>query len=202
MQRRRENKIVVGLTGSFGSGKSTVAGIFKSCGAQVIDADKLAHECIKPGTTVYKKLIRSFGRGILNSKAEVDRSKLSKIVFSDCASLKKLNNIIHPEVIKLIKNKIKTVPSGLIVLDVPLLIESGLNDLADKLIVVKAPLYKQVKRIQAGKKISRRDILERIKCQIPLREKLRLADFIIDNSATFEKTKKQVMSIWEEMWKN
>jgi len=204
MRRQNPNKknIILGLTGSFGSGKTTVARIFKSFGAELIDADKIAHRVINPGSKVYKKIVATFGRGILKKNRAVDRKKLGRIVFSNKNLLKRLNNIIHPEVIRIIKKKIKVSNAKVIVLDAPLLLEAGLKKIVDKLIVVKITKDQQIRRVQNKMRLSKTEILERIRFQIPLKAKARLADFVIDNSSTVEKTKKQVKQIRRALWKN
>lgn len=197
-----KRKIILGITGSFGSGKSTVARIFKSFGAQVIDADKIAHGCILFGTKTYKRIIRLFGKDILQKKGIINRRKLAEIVFNNKNLLKKLNNIIHPEVIRIIRSQIKLSKARIVVLDAPLLIEAKLKGLVDKLIVVKINRVKQVKRIQGKTSLSSTDILKRVRSQIPLREKARLADFIIDNNGPIRETRKQVERIRRLLWKS
>ena len=199
---KRQKQIILGLTGSFGSGKTTVARIFKSFGAQIIDADKLAHGCIAPGSPAYEKIIHAFGNGILDKDGRIDRKKLSDIVFNDINLLIKLNSIIHPQVIRIIKAKINSSKSKVIVLDAPLLLEAGLKGLVDKLLVVKITRARQLKRIRNKSSLSKQDILKRIKSQIPLPQKVRLADFVIDNSATLSETMKQVEQIRRLLWKN
>lgn len=201
-QKRSKKQIILGLTGGFGSGKTTVARIFKSFGACVIDADKLAHGCITPRSTAYKKIIHTFGCGILKENRIIDRRRLADIVFNDINLLIKLNNIIHPEVIRIIKNKINSSRAEIIVLDAPLLIEAGLEKLVDKLIVVRINKEEQIKRIKNKTSLTKPDILKRLKSQIPLSQKVRLADFVIDNSATLRKTKEQVEQIRRLLWKN
>jgi dephospho-CoA kinase len=194
-----KKKIILGVTGSFGSGKSTVAAMFGSCGAEVVDADKLAHACLKPGTDTYARIIAVFGKGILRNNNDVDRRRLARVAFGDKASLKRLNRIIHPEVIRQIKRRIKSAKSKLIILDAPLLLEAGLKNAVDKLIVVKITREKQIERIKAEFSLSRSDILRRIRFQIPLRAKAHLADFVIDNSATIKSTRRQVEEIYKKI---
>lgn len=201
-QSQGKEKIILGLTGSFGSGKSTAAGIFRSYGAKIIDADKIAHRLIKPQTKIYKNIINAFGKDILKKNRAIDREKLAKIVFHNKHLLKKLNKIVHPKVLRVIKEKIKTSPGRVIILDAPLLIEAGLKKMVDKLIVVTITREKQIERISKKTGFNRPDILKIIKAQIPLRNKVRLADFVIDNSQTIEKTKKQVEQIRRLLWKN
>jgi dephospho-CoA kinase len=197
---RQTKKLVIGLTGSFGTGKSTVAGFLKRFGAAVIDADKIAHQVLGRRSRVYRRIIRAFGRGILGGSGNIDRKKLAEIVFSDSRSLQKLNAITHPEIIRLIKKKLSSVKRGVVVLDAPLLLEAGLRNSADLLVVVKASQNTQVRRLQK-EQFSKKDVLRRIKQQIPLKEKILTADFIIDNNGTLHETKKQVEELRRFLWK-
>ena len=201
-QKRNKKRVILGITGTFGSGKSTVANMFKSFGAELIDADKIAHRIIRPGSGIYKKIIKAFSRSILKKNKSIDRKKIAKVVFKDKKLLQKLNRIIHPEVIRMIKNQIKASSRKIIVLDAPLLIETGLKGIVDKLIVVGIHKKKQIERALKKAKLSEADILKRIKAQIPLKDKIRLADFVIDNSGSIGKTRKQVVSIRRLVWKN
>ena len=198
-QKPSKNKLILGLTGSFGSGKTTVARILKSFGAEIFDADKLAHKCISPGSRAYKIIIQTFGKGILGKNKLINRKKLAKIVFNNKNLLRKLNNIIHPQVVRIIEQRIKNSKSKVIVLDVPLLVESGLTKIIDKLIVVKINRREQLKRLQNKTYFDKRDILKRIKSQMPLSRKVRLAHFVIDNSGTIKETEKQAKNIWKKM---
>ena len=193
-QRDRKKKIILGLTGSFGSGKSTVAGIFRSHGARLIDADCLAHRCLEAGSPAYKKIIKIFGTA--------DREKLGKIVFSDKKLLKKLNAIIHPQVIREINLMLKKYKSGIIVLDAPLLLEAGLKKMVDKVIVVKIKRAPQLKRLRSKLGLTNLEILKRLNLQMPQERKSRLADFLIDNSGTIGRTIKQVQELRRKLWKS
>lgn len=186
-KRNRKKKFILGVTGSFGSGKTTVAGMLKGCGVKVIDADRIAHELIKPASPVYKKVIKAFGTA--------KRHKLAALVFNNKNLLRKLNNIIHPAVIRRIKRQIIDAPGEAIVLDAPLLIEAGLVKLIDKLIVVKLSRKEQIKRLIKKTGLNKKDLTKRIDAQIPLKYKVILADFIIDNSGTVKGTRRQVGEI-------
>ncbi|OGX44680.1 MAG: dephospho-CoA kinase [Omnitrophica WOR_2 bacterium RIFCSPLOWO2_12_FULL_51_8] len=204
-RKRAKGKIVLGLTGSFGSGKSTVAAILKSFGAEVIDADKLARDCLRPRTECYRRVRKVFGQKALKADGSIDRKVLAGLVFNNRSLLFELNRIIHPRVRRLIREKIGRAKKRIVVLDAPLLIEAGLGAIVDKLIVVGLCRSAQVKRLQKKFGLKESEIFKRISAQIPLREKMRLADFIIDNNGRIDQTKKQVRKIWikeEAEWKN
>jgi dephospho-CoA kinase len=198
-----KKRIIIGITGSFGSGKTTVTRQFRNLGAKIIDADKIAHRVIRPGTRIYKRIVDSFGNDILKRNRTIDRNKLAGIVFNHKIALERLNRIMHPEVIRVIKKRIKTAHCELVVLDAPLLIESGLRDIVDKLIVVKTNREKQIGRIIKKTSLVRAEVLKRIGYQMSLKDKVRLADFVIDNSGTIYNTKKQTKKIIRRLrWKN
>jgi dephospho-CoA kinase len=201
MQKRNpcKKKIVLGVTGIFGSGKTTVTRIFKSLGAEIIDADSLAHGCTRRDKPAYKRIINAFGKKILNKNKVIDRRKLSSIVFSNKNLLLRLNNILHPEIIRIIKKRIKLSKSKVVVMDAPLLLEAGLKKIVDKLIVVKITQDKQLQRIKKRDSLGQKDILNRMRFQIPQSQKIVFADFVIDNSGLIKQTKKQVKKIWKKM---
>lgn len=191
--------MIIGLTGSFGSGKTTVAKIFKSFGARIIDADRIAHSLFKPGTKNYKSVVRAFGCGILRKNKTINRNKLGEIVFSDVSLLRLLNKIVHPDIIRIIKNEIKKHSQGIVVLDAPLLIEAGFSKSVDRLIVVKLDKKRQIARLLDNTPLKKQEIVKRINAQMPLQEKVRLADFVIDNNNGVNDTRKQVIAIWKQL---
>lgn len=176
--------------------------MFKARGAEVVDADLIGHGLLRPGTGVYQKIIREFGREILMPEGSISRSKLSSLVFKDEEKLTKLNRIMHPEIIRIIKNKISSSRSGILILDAPLLIESGLNGFVDKMIVVKINRGEQLKRIASKAHLSGKQALRRIRAQMPLKDKIRLADFVIDNNGSISQTRKQVGQIRRLLWRS
>jgi len=201
--RLNKRRVVLGITGSFGSGKSTVSKIFKSLGSAIIDADKIAHVVIRKGSKTYKKIVVTFGRDILTSDGGINHSRLAEIVFSSKALARKINGLIHPEILRIIKEKLNAKTGNTpVVLDAPLLIESGLKREVDYLIVVKASRAEQIKRLLKKTNLSEADILRRIKLQMPLSDKIRMADFVIDNSGSIKETKKQVKYIRRRLWKS
>lgn len=200
-QSRKNKNIVIGVTGSFGSGKSTVARLLAKGSAKIIDADKLAHKLSLPGKPVFKKIVRVFGRGVIDGRGKLSRRKLAALVFADKSKVVKLNMMVHPEVIRRIKEEIKKSRRP-VVLDAPLLIEAGMHKAVNKMVVVSINKKEQVRRLIKKYGFSRRHILQRLKFQIPLKRKARLADFIIDNSGSITETRKQVELIRRKLWKN
>ena len=191
--------IIVGLTGSVGTGKSTVAKFFRQLGAYVIDWDELARVVIRPHSKVWKELVGYFGKDFLNEDLTVNRQKLAEVVFSDKEKVAKLNHIVHPEVLKedeRITSEIKSLdPDAIIIKDIPLLFELTHPIFVDKVVVVSANEQTQLKRLEE-KGITREDARNRIKCQLPLEEKIKSADFVINNDGSFEETKRQVEEIY------
>ncbi|MFA4843089.1 MAG: dephospho-CoA kinase [Candidatus Omnitrophota bacterium] len=199
-RRKAKNKeLIIGVSGNFGSGKTTVAKAFKYLGAEVIDADKIAHTVILKTSPAYRRIVKSFGHSILKQDKEIDRRKLAQLAFARRAMLEKLNRITHPEIIRIMKTRIDKARAKTIVLDAPLLIEAGLYNFVDKLIVVKISRVLQLKRLKASTGLRKKEILARIKSQIPLAKKVRLADFVIDNNGTVEETKKQAKKIMKQL---
>lgn len=195
--------IIVGVTGSIGTGKTTVAGMFKRKGAVVIDADEISHHLIYPGRPAWKKIVSIFGKTILRRDYFIDRKILGQKVFSDRRKLKRLSGIIHPLVYKAIRGKIAKIkradPSAIVILDVPLLLESGGQKHVDKLVVVAASRDIQLKRACSKFGIRKSDVLRRIKLQMPLKEKIKVADFVIDNGGNLISTEKQARAIWKKL---
>ena len=179
-----------------------MASLLAKRGAKVLDADRIAHEHIQPKGESFNPILKVFGPGIL-IKGKIDHKKLGMIVFKNRGALKRLEKIIHPAVVKTIRDEInkykKNRKSGVVVLDVPLLFESGLNRYADVVIVVKATQVQQIERAQKRLNINKKQALGRIRSQMPLSSKIRLADFIIDNRGNLKETKKQVEKIWREL---
>ena len=191
--------IIVGLTGSVGTGKSTVTNFFRELGAYIIDWDELAREVIHPHSKAWKGIVEYFGKGILNEDLTINRQKLAEIVFSDKGRVTKLNQIVHPEVFKedeRITNEIKSLdPDALIIKDIPLLFELTRPIFVDKIVVVSASEQTQLRRLEE-KGMSREDAQNRIKSQLPLEEKIKSADFVINNDGPLEETKRQVEEIY------
>ena len=197
--------LIVGLTGGIVGGKSTVASMFKDLGAKIIDADRLGHSVILPYKPAWKKIVKFFGEDILRNDLTINREKLGKIVFSDQNLLKKLNQITHPEIIKLIRKEINfsrnknNNQEKIVVLDAALIYEAKIDSLMDKIIVIYIDEDEQIKRLIKRNNLSKSEALQRIKSQMPMQEKVKMAEYVIDNSGVLDKTKKQVEKIWLEL---
>ena len=197
---KKYKPLVIGLTGGLATGKTTVAGMLARYGAKVIDADAIGHGLLEQGTRVYGAIVRCFGPGVLTADKAIDRRALSQIVFSDKARLQKLNSIIHPEIIRIVKKEIAKVRKGVVVLDAPLLVETGFYRNVDKVVVVTSSQARQIQRLQERLRLSRREILKRIRSQMPLSDKVRVADFVIDNNGTRNDLRKTVTQIRRMWW--
>lgn len=184
---------IIGLTGGIASGKSTVARMIRRKGIPVICADDLARRAVRRGRPALKKIARIFGPGVITRNGELNRPLLGKIVFASSVKRKKLNQIMHPLVVKEMQKAIsKNKKKKLIVLDVPLLFEEKLDRLCDKTVVIYAPATLQKKRLKKRNRLSDREIRNRLKSQMPIEKKKKLADYVIDNSGAMAQTSKQV----------
>jgi len=179
-----------------------VARMFAQKGAKVIDADQFVHEHLKPTGKVYAIVVRAFGKKILNGK-DIDRRKLAGVVFRDPRKLKKLTSIVHPVILKEVQARIKNLKRNtrirLVVVDAPLLIEAGWHKWVDYVILVQASRSQQIRRVQAQRPINRAEILRRIKSQMPMRQKINMADIVIDNRKTLKETQKQTHMIAQRL---
>lgn len=190
-------EMIIGITGSIGSGKTTIAKLFSKHHFNRIDADEIAHELLK-NSKIKNKIIKEFGNEILDKQKNIDRKKLGSIVFNENDNLKKLNSIMHHVIINKIKNQINKIQNKCgnntkIIIDAPLLFETETEDVFDKIIVVKTKKENIFKRL--NKKFSKRQIENILKQQMPLEEKAKRADFVIENNGNLKEIKKQVKEI-------
>ncbi len=197
--------LIIGLTGGIVGGKSTAASMFKDLGAKIVDVDKIGHSVILPHRPAWKKIIRLFGKDFLRNDLTIDRGKLGKIVFTNQTLLKKLNEITHPEIIKVIKKEINLAKNKtynqekILIIDAALIYEAKMDRLMDKIIVVYINEDEQAKRLIKRNDLSKEEALQRIKSQMPIKEKVKMADYVIDNSNSMDETKKQVEKIWKKL---
>ena len=186
--------IVIGLTGNFGSGKSTVARLFQKKGASVLDADKLAHEVFQKKNRLHPKLRSLFPE----LKGKVTRRRVAEIVFCNSRKRRGLESLIHPYVFRRIRQKLNEAKSRVMILEIPLLFESGFHKHCDRILVVRSPRSEVLKRLgRLG--YSQREVGVRWRAQMPLNEKIRFADDVINNSKSLEKTKIQVERLWRKL---
>lgn len=192
--------LLVGLTGGIGSGKSTVAGMLERRGALILDADAFARDAVRAGTDGARRIAERFGREILGPDGEVDRAALASIVFSDPEALADLEAIVHPEVRRRIADEIQAnIDSDRIVVLVnPLLIEMGTHRDCDVVVVVSVDPETQVRR-SVARGMAEEDVRARIAAQLPLEERARHADVILDNEGTVEELEDQVEELWQRL---
>ncbi len=194
--------IVVGLTGSIATGKSVVARILAELGAKIIDADRVAREVVQPGEPALAEIVAAFGRKVLQPDGELNRKALAELVFTDAASLARLNQITHPRIIERINELCQaylTQGAGLVVIDAPLLIETGLAEQVDVVVVTTCPREVQIARIQARDGLSRAEAEQRIASQLPQEEKIKQADFVIETDCSLAELRVRVKEVWEEI---
>lgn len=192
---------IIGLTGGIASGKSTVSKMFQKRGIPVVDADQIAREVVETGKEAYEKIVGAFGREILNEDGSINRAKLGSIVFQHKTKRELLNSIVHPAVRKEMKKKQEQfVLQGAkaVVLDIPLLFESDLTHLVDKIIVVYVNENTQLQRLMKRNHLSKEEALARINAQMPLKEKIKMADEVIDNEGDFNDTERQLEEILQK----
>ncbi len=196
----------VGLTGGVACGKSTVAKMFADLGAQIVDADAIAHELYRPGHEVLQQLVKHFGAEILKPDGELDRAKLATLVF-DGGRVEELNKIVHPAVIRQQDQWMRSLgekdPHAVAIVEAALILEAGVKDRFDRIMVVTCKPAQKVARFAQRSGISedaaRTDVERRNKAQMPDEEKVRRADFVIDNSGAVEETRHQVQRIYSEL---
>jgi len=196
----------VGLTGGVACGKSTVAKMFAELGANITDADAIAHELYRPGQEVLQELVRHFGPEILKPDGELDRAKLAALVF-DGGRVEELNKIVHPAVIRQQNQWMQSLgekdPYAVAIVEAALILEAGVKDHFDRIMVVTCTPAQKVARFAGRTGMSddaaRAEVDRRTKAQMPDEEKARRADFVIDNSGSVEETRHQVQLIYSEL---
>ena len=199
-----ETMKIIGLTGGIASGKSMILRLLEELGAVVVDSDKLAHKAMEPHTPGWRDITDAFGSEILNQDMTINRKKLGKIVFNDRTLLLKLNEIIHPRIAEKFKDILSEVrkshaDNSVIVIEVPLLYETRMDRLCDEVWVVWVDEATQIKRLIERDGISEADAMSRINSQMPIDEKAKRADFVINNMQTIEETKEIAAKYYNEM---
>lgn len=186
---------IAGLTGSIATGKTTVSAILKDLGAFIVDADRAARDVVTPGMPAWERIVRIFGPEILHATGEIDRERLGRLVFNDAQMRAMLEEIVHPPVMHRMDEQITAIGAesadAVVILDVPLLIETGMHRGVHEVIVVYCPEDEQIRRLVVRDALSRDEALARVRSQLSIEEKKRLASMLIDNSGTREETRKQ-----------
>lgn len=193
--------VIIGLTGGIASGKSTIAHMFKEKSIPVIDADQIAREVVEPGEQSLIKITETFGDQVLHPEGTLNREKLGKIIFANEEKRKQLNSIIHPAIRKRMLDQrdqyiAKEEPA--VVLDIPLLFESKLTHFVQKILVVYVDEQIQQERLQERDELTEKEAKQRIQSQLPLKDKAKLADAVIDNNGSIEQSAKQLANILKQ----
>lgn len=186
----------VGLTGGIASGKSTVSGMFRELGVPVIDADVIAREVVAPGSRALEAIVDAFGEEILTEEKSLNRAGLGEIVFSDLSKKKVLEGILHPEIIAEQDRRLKDLEregrTPVAIVDAAVMIESGSWKRFDSLVVVDCDESQQIGRLRLRNGMSEEEAARRVDAQMPLSEKVKYADHVIDNRGSIDDTRKQV----------
>ncbi len=197
--------ILVGLTGGVATGKSTVARMFERCGAHIIDADLLARQVVEPGKPAWRAIVKAFGPQILNADRTLNRAALGEIVFRNKVKLRRLERLIHPPVARkqerLAKTFARTHPQAVIVYEVPLLFEAGVDRRVDRIVVVAANREIQIARLKRRNGFTRTEALRRIKSQLPIEQKAAAADYLLDGRTPRPRLAVQVKRLYRELRK-
>jgi len=190
-----QERLLVGIGGNMGSGKSTVANELKRYGAKIIDADEMGWSLLTKGTDEYRKLVKAFGQGILTKTGNIDRRALGKLAFASRASLAKLNAIAHPALLDRVRKEIDRNRKGLVVVDAALLFVWGLDEEVDVAILVTAADRLKIRRlVDAGMK--EEDVVARLKLQPPDAKIWRRADFVLENKGSFAELRRKCRALW------
>ena len=191
--------LLVGLTGGIATGKSTVSTMFRALGCEVIDADILAREVVAPGEPALAEIAEEFGRDVLQADGTLDRKKLGAVVFGDAARRKRLEQITHPAIAARFQQRLTELEArgfdGIVLWDAPVMIESGGYQHMEKLVVVATDEATQGARLRARDAIEAAEAERKIKSQMPVAEKAKLADYVIDNAGDRDATERQVREV-------
>jgi dephospho-CoA kinase len=195
--------ILVGLTGGVATGKSTVAKMFNRCGAILIDADELARELVEPEKPAWHAIVKLFGKTVLNQDRSLNRQALGSIVFHNLKKRRQLERIVHPRVAReqqrLVHRIAKRKPHAVVIYEVPLLFEAGVDKRVDKIIVVTADCNTQIARLKKRNGLSRTEALRRIRSQMPLAKKTQQADHVLNGTLPRPSLRKQVSRLFKSL---
>ncbi|MGE5648070.1 MAG: dephospho-CoA kinase [Acidobacteriota bacterium] len=192
----------VGLTGGLASGKSFVGEELRRLGCHLVQADELGHEVLLPAGEAYEGVVREFGRGILGAGGEIDRQKLANEVFGRPERLRVLNGLVHPPVIRREEELLRAIeardPGGIAVMEAAILIETGSHERFDKIVLAVCTREQQIERaLERG--LTREEVLARLERQMPLEEKRKFADYVVDTSGNKEETLRQTAEVYSRL---
>ena len=193
---------LIGLTGGIATGKSTVAQMLRRRGAAVIDVDELARQVVRPDTPALAEIAARFGKHVIDAGGELDRAAMADIVFADAAARRDLERITHPRVIELMQEQIADAfarDAPIVVVDVPLLFETGRDDMFEGVLLVHAPAGVQMRRLLARDGLSEAAALQRLDAQLPVDQKRSRATWVIENGDSLADTERQVAAWWDEV---
>jgi dephospho-CoA kinase len=193
---------IIGLTGGIGTGKSTVGGFLAELGATVLDLDKIGHEVLMPEGGAYGPVVDAFGKGILTRGGEIDRAKLGEIVFKDRRALSRLNGITHPAIDGVLANKINKYRRHgvkVVVLEAGAMVDAGKTAQVEELWVTIAPKDTVVQRLKQRPGLAEVEIITRINAQLPDKERLKIADVVINTDCALEELKNRVKTEWQKL---
>ncbi len=195
--------ILIGITGGIACGKTEVSQVFHKNGAIILSGDQVGKEVVEKNRLVLKELVRTFGKEILNNKGSLNRRNLGEIAFASKKSKEKLNQIIHPYLLKELEKGTESLRrkkyKGIVVIDAALIVEWGLQRELDYLIYVQSKREDRINRLQEQKGYSRREALDRIKSQLPENVKKKLADFVIKNDQGLTELREKANRVWKEI---
>jgi len=190
-----QERLVVGIGGNTGAGKTTVVNELRRYGAKIIDADKIAASLLRKNTAQYKKLVKEFGKDIITKAGQVDRKVLAERAFASKPKLKKLNSVMHPAILARIRKDLERYKKGLIIIDAPLLFSVGLDKEVDVAILVTAPERLKTKRLIDGG-LTRDEAKKRLKMQESDTKVWRRADFVLENKGSLAELKRKSRALW------
>ncbi len=193
--------VILGLTGGIATGKSTITKLFAAEKIPVVDADIVSRDLLNKDGECFQKVIDAFGEDVVSLTGEINRKLLGRMIFDDSEKREKLNKIVHPIVRKIIENRleIEKRDSNIVLLVVPLMFEVGFDDLCDKIIAIDVSETNQVERLMIRDNISREDAIKRVASQMNTKEKIKKADYVINNNESIIQAKKDFKNILEKM---
>lgn len=197
--------VVIGITGGIATGKSTVLGIFAELGALTVSADSVARDVLARATPAYDEAVKHFGEGILAPNGEIDRGALAEIIFRDADARRALEEITHPRIMREVQDRIDEFrrhppgPRAVMAVEIPLLMECGLEGVVDEVLLVAAEQETQIGRLTSRSGISPEQAVRRIQAQMPLEEKISRADRVVWNDGSLEALERSVRCVWEDI---